>query len=89
MSVNAKDVFYLSPVVADHPSLIEGTIRREPAFLQWLLKLFGFARKFASSSKGYVIHVNVIYCEDADKKALADFITAASRLDYVRPGICQ
>ena len=90
MSVNAKDVFYLSPVVADHPSLIEGTIRREPAFLQWLPKLFGFARKFASSSKGYVIHVDTIHCEDANVKALADFITAAvSRFDYVRPGICQ
>ena len=90
MSVDAKDVFYLSPVVIDHPSLIEGTIRRGPAFLQWLPKLFGFARKIASPSKGYVIHVNTIHCEDADMKALADFITAAaSRFDYVRPGICQ
>ena len=89
MSVDVEDVFYLSPVVEDHPSLIEGTIRRESAFLQWLPKLFGFTRKITSPSKGYVIHVNVIYCEDADKKALADFITAASRLDYVRPGICQ
>ncbi len=89
MSLDAEDVFCLSPVVTDHPSLIEGTIRRELAFFRWLSKLFGFARKFASSSKGYVIHVNVIHCEDADIKALADFITAASRLDYVRPGICQ
>lgn len=89
MSVDVEDVFYLSPVVEDHPSLIEGTIRRESVFFHWLRKLFGFARKFASSSKGYVIHVNTIHCEDADIKALADFITAASRLDYVRPGICQ
>ncbi len=90
MSVNVKDVFYLSPVVADYPSLIEGTIRRESEFFQWLSKLFGFARKFASSSKGYVIHVNAIHCEDVDTKALADFITAAAgRFDYVRPGICQ
>ena len=90
ISVNVKDVFYLSPVVADYPSLIEGTIRRKPAFFKRLPKLFGFARKFASSSKGYVIHVNTIHCEDADMKALADFITAAaSRFDYVRPGICQ
>lgn len=90
MSVDVKDVFYLSPVATDHPSLIEGTIRREPAFLQWLPKLFGFTRKITSPSKGYVIHVNAIHCEDADMKALADFITAAAgRFDYVRPGICQ
>lgn len=90
MSVDAEDVFYLSPVVEDYPSLIEGTIRRESVFFHWLSKLFGFALKFASSSKGYVIHVNTIHCEDADIKALADFITAAaSRFDYVRPGICQ